>query len=97
LELLCKGLIDNGLSPALPAALVERGTTLRQRVICAKLERLPKEATECDVQPPMLVIIGEVVTLREKLAWFESTQQGGLLAEPLFRSSLERGVPDLKR
>ncbi len=97
LDLLCKGLIDNGLSPALPAALVERGTTLRQRVICAKLESLPKEATECDVQPPMLVIIGEVVTLREKLAWFESTQQGGLLAEPLFRSSQQPGTPGLKR
>ncbi|MGH8659402.1 MAG: hypothetical protein ACREV4_13265, partial [Gammaproteobacteria bacterium] len=74
-----------------------RGTTLRQRVICAKLESLPKEATECDVQPPMLVIIGEVVTLREQLAWFESTQQGGLLAVPLFRSSQQPGTPGLKR
>lgn len=86
LELLCEGLVEHGMSPAMPAALVERGTTPQQRVVCATLESLPEQVRLYKVQAPTLVIVGEVVKLRERLAWFESTQHTSLLEGPLFDS-----------
>ncbi|MGH8549452.1 MAG: siroheme synthase CysG [Methylococcales bacterium] len=72
---LCAALIEHGAPPDLPAALVERGTTLRQRVISADLGTLPARVAAADVKAPTLVIVGNVVKLHTKLAWFE-TQKG---------------------
>lgn len=72
---LCAALIEHGAAPDLPAALVERGTTAFQRVICADLSTLPALVTEADVKAPTLVIVGSVVKLHAKLAWFKSAQE----------------------
>jgi uroporphyrin-III C-methyltransferase / precorrin-2 dehydrogenase / sirohydrochlorin ferrochelatase len=69
-EPICRQLIVRGMEAATPAALVQQGTTLRQRVIVGTLATLPKLVEEGDVKPPTLIIIGEVVRLREKLKWF---------------------------
>ncbi|MGR9105800.1 MAG: siroheme synthase CysG, partial [Gammaproteobacteria bacterium] len=68
---LCAALIEHGAAPDLPAALVERGTTPEQRVISADLSSLPALVAEADVKAPTLVIVGTVVRLHAKLAWFE--------------------------
>ncbi|MGH8568585.1 MAG: uroporphyrinogen-III C-methyltransferase, partial [Gammaproteobacteria bacterium] len=70
LPVLCRELIAHGMAPATPAALIEQGTTARQRVFTATLEGLPQIVAEQDVHAPTLVIVGDVVRLREKLAWF---------------------------
>ena len=70
LPVLCRELIARGMAPATPAALIEQGTTARQRVFTGTLEGLPEVIAEQDVHAPTLVIVGEVVRLREKLAWF---------------------------
>ncbi len=72
---LSRGLIDHGMSPAMPAALIQQGTTDNQRVITGSVEMLPALAQQHKVRAPTLIIVGDVVRLREKLAWFES--QGG--------------------
>ena len=61
----------HGSDPELPAAIVTRGTTYAQRVVTASLGTLPRLAIEHQAESPSLVIIGEVVKLRPKLAWFE--------------------------
>lgn len=68
---LCAALIEHGAAPDLPAALVERGTTPYQRVIRADLSTLPQRVADAGVKAPTLVIVGNVVRLHAKLAWFE--------------------------
>ncbi|PBQ14723.1 uroporphyrinogen-III C-methyltransferase [Pseudomonas congelans] len=74
LPVICEQLIRHGRSADTPAALVEQGTTVNQRVFTGTLATLPQLVAEHDVHAPTLVIIGEVVKLREKLAWFEGAQ-----------------------
>lgn len=71
---ICEQLIAHGRSGATPAALVQQGTTQNQRVFTGTLETLPELVAEHEVHAPTLVIVGEVVTLRDKLAWFEGAQ-----------------------
>jgi uroporphyrin-III C-methyltransferase / precorrin-2 dehydrogenase / sirohydrochlorin ferrochelatase len=71
-EQICQALIANGCPATLPAAIVERGTTDRQRVITGTLATLPARIASLGVTPPTLIIIGSVVTLHNKLAWFKT-------------------------
>jgi len=68
---ICQQLIAHGVSPDMPAAVVQQGTTPRQRVVTATLIDLATKVSEAKVKAPCLTIIGEVVKLREKLSWFE--------------------------
>ena len=68
-HLICEALLQHGYGPDMPAALVERGTTEEQRVIVGTLADLPQRVAAAQVRPPTLVIVGEVVGLRERLAW----------------------------
>jgi uroporphyrin-III C-methyltransferase/precorrin-2 dehydrogenase/sirohydrochlorin ferrochelatase len=70
LPVLCRELVERGMPAGTPAALVERGTTPGQRVIAATLSDLPAAVETARVHAPTLVIIGEVVRLKDKLAWF---------------------------
>ncbi|MDH3280231.1 MAG: siroheme synthase CysG [Gammaproteobacteria bacterium] len=70
LPIICESLIQHGLHPTLPAALVEQGTTPHQRVLTGTLATLPGLVDAADVHAPTLVIVGEVVKLRAKLSWF---------------------------
>ncbi|MDE2118502.1 MAG: uroporphyrinogen-III C-methyltransferase [Betaproteobacteria bacterium] len=70
LETLCTELIAHGLPGSTPVAIVQQGTTQNQRVITGTLATLPAIAQIEKPQAPTLIIVGGVVTLREKLAWF---------------------------
>ncbi len=67
---ICEHLVAHGLSPDWPAAVVQQGTTLDQRVVSGTLETLPVRVAEAALKSPCLIIVGEVVRLREQLAWF---------------------------
>ena len=71
---LCGRLVEHGLPAATPAALVQAGTTPQQRVLTGTLETLPGIVQASDVKAPTLIIIGEVVRLRERLKWFEPVE-----------------------
>lgn len=68
---ICEKLIEHGVSPAMPVAVVQQGTTQRQKVVVATLADLATKVAAAELKAPCLTIIGEVVHLREKLAWFE--------------------------
>jgi uroporphyrin-III C-methyltransferase/precorrin-2 dehydrogenase/sirohydrochlorin ferrochelatase len=70
LPLLCARLIEHGLPANTPAAIVQQGTTPQQRVFSGTLASLPQIAADEKPQAPTLIIVGGVVTLREKLTWF---------------------------
>ena len=74
LPIICEQLIAHGRSPDTPAALIQQGTTSNQRVFTGTLSDLPKLVADHEVHAPTLVIVDEVVLLREKLAWFEGAQ-----------------------
>ncbi|MDW9403319.1 uroporphyrinogen-III C-methyltransferase [Pseudomonas soli] len=74
LPTICAELIRHGRAASTPAALVQQGTTRNQRVFTGTLADLPALVARHEVHAPTLVIVGEVVQLREKLAWFEGAQ-----------------------
>jgi uroporphyrin-III C-methyltransferase/precorrin-2 dehydrogenase/sirohydrochlorin ferrochelatase len=67
---LCEQLMAHGLPCDWPAALVEEGTLPAQRVIIGTLADLPAKVKAAAVSGASLVIVGEVVKLRERLRWF---------------------------
>lgn len=74
LPIICEQLIKHGRAADTPAALIQQGTTVNQRVFTGTLADLPRMVAEHEVHAPTLVIVGEVVLLREKLKWFEGAQ-----------------------
>lgn len=71
LDILSSELIKHGLAEKTPAAIVQQGTTSEQRVYITTLKELPLTPKQYDIKPPSMIIIGEVVSLHEKLAWFK--------------------------
>ena len=70
LPVLCANLVAHGLSGDLPAAVVQQGTTGDQRVVTGTLQTLPQLVADAMLQPPTLIIVGDVVRLRERLNWY---------------------------
>ncbi len=77
LQSICEEMIRHGLDSSTPAALIQQGTTLNQRVIAATLDTLVDEVAKAQVQAPTLLIVGSVVRLHDKLAWFSPETRSG--------------------
>jgi len=88
LEHICRELQRHGMAPTTPAALVQQGTTQRQRVFTGTLTTLPEIVRHEQPRPPTLIIVGDVIRLHEKLAWFEPTP-GAAPASPARGESRE--------
>jgi uroporphyrin-III C-methyltransferase/precorrin-2 dehydrogenase/sirohydrochlorin ferrochelatase len=85
---LCAKLTEHGLPAATPAAIVQQGTQRTQRVVTGTLSTLPGLAAGAQLAPPTLIIIGDVVRMREKLQWFERSRSQTTAA-----AALETAVP----
>lgn len=68
---ICRKMIENGQSPDMPAAVVQQGTTKKQKVVSGTLATLNNLVEAAKLKSPCLIIVGEVVKLRDKLAWFK--------------------------
>ena len=68
---ICQSLIEAGKPADTPAALVQWGTTSRQRTLVGVLADLAQKAEEAQIGPPALFVAGGVVGLRDELNWFE--------------------------
>ncbi len=69
-QVICEQLMGHGLPAGTPAALITKGTTPEQRVLIGDLRTLPGLVRRNEIQPPTLIIVGEVVKMHEKLRWF---------------------------
>ncbi len=72
---ICENLIKHGLSEQTPAALIQKGTTPDQKVVVGDLSNLEELVKSNNIQPPTLIIVGDVVKLQQKLHWFKPGQQ----------------------
>ena len=70
IEALMHDAIGAGVDAATPAAVIENGARARQRVVTGTLATLADEARAAGLHGPTIIIVGSVVTLRDKLAWF---------------------------
>ena len=70
LDTICNGLLRHGLAPGTPAALIEQGTTAAQAVHTGTVGTLASIIEGRGVRAPTLVIVGDVVRLRDRLDWF---------------------------
>ncbi len=75
LPIICKKLIEEGVSTDKPAALIQKATTSDQLVLTGTLETLPNIVAAADIKLSSIIIIGDVVKLHEKLAWFEPLEK----------------------
>jgi len=68
-------LVGHGRSPQTPAAVIRWGTRAEQEVVTGTLEDIAERCR--GMKPPALILVGEVVALREKLRWFEAMPLAG--------------------
>jgi uroporphyrinogen III methyltransferase/synthase len=64
-------LIDAGMAPSQPCALVSRGSTSAQRVVPGTLSTIVRDGAGAQLEAPLVLAVGESVALREHLAWLE--------------------------
>lgn len=71
LDAITAKLLQGGVTPEKPVAIVESGTYPKQRTLIGKLGTIVKEAEAKQIKPPAVIVIGEVANLGRKLAWFK--------------------------
>ena len=65
-------LIKNGRAPSTPVAVIHQGTTHKQRTWIGNLENIVAQAKQNNLEPPAVIVVGEVVRLRNQLRWFDN-------------------------
>jgi len=70
LAAIVRELLEHGRDPQCPVAVIENGTLETQRTVVAPLAKIADLAVERGIRPPSLIVVGEVVSLRDKLSWF---------------------------
>lgn len=110
LPLITGKLLGNGWAPSTPVALIRWGTMTKQVSIAGRLDSIVELAARKDLKPPVVTVVGDVVSLRERLNWFEgkplfgkrvlvtrATEQAGDFARLLEREGAEPiSVPTIK-
>ena len=65
-------LLENGWDPSTPVAIIRWGTMPKQVSLSGRLDNIVELSKKRGIRPPVVIVVGEVVSLREKLDWFES-------------------------
>jgi siroheme synthase len=77
-------LLQAGRDPETPAVAISWATTDKQRVLRTTLEKLPADLALHKLPTPMIVVLGEVATLHDKLAWFKPDgEAAGFVSHPV--------------
>ncbi|ANB61186.1 uroporphyrinogen-III C-methyltransferase [Anoxybacteroides amylolyticum] len=70
LPYICEQLIAHGKHADTPVAVIEWGTTEKQRTVTGTLQTITEIAKRANISHPALIVVGEVVQLRERIQWF---------------------------
>lgn len=90
LEEICRGLLQGGMDPDMPAAVLQQGTTAGQKRVVATVSDLKSEADRQGIGTPAVIVVGKVCALAEEFAWYEALPLAGfkvLLTRPRDRIS----------
>ncbi|MDR2097371.1 MAG: hydroxymethylbilane synthase [Spirochaetaceae bacterium] len=90
LESICAGLLEAGMNPGTPAAIIEQGGTAKQRKVVSSVSRLRGDALAAGIAAPAITIAGAVCALSERFSWFEKKPLSGLrigVTRPVSRSA----------
>ena len=68
---ICQGLLEAGMEPSIPAAVVESGTLSSQRKVVSTLEKLPEKARDARIKSPAIIVVGKVCGLSDRFDWFD--------------------------
>lgn len=90
MPVICKELLDAGMDPAMPAAILENGTSAHQRRVVSDIQNLPEEAAKAEIKSPAIIVVGKVCSLAEEFHWAEDRPLGKvkvMLTRPKERGS----------
>lgn len=71
LDNICQGLLEAGLDKDMPAAVIERGTTCKQRSVYATVSSLSETVSSFSIKAPVVIVIGKVCKLHSSFSWYE--------------------------
>ena len=71
LSSIMEGLLSAGMDPDMPAAVLEKGTTSKQRRILATVSTLAEEAARARAEAPSIIVVGDVCCLAERFSWYD--------------------------
>lgn len=74
---ICKGLLEGGISPDMPAAVLEKGTTSKQRRVIATVSTIEEKATQEKISTPAIIVVGKVCELGNEFFWYEKLPLSG--------------------
>lgn len=72
------GLLEAGMNPDMPAAILQEGTTARQRKVVATVGTLVEKSKEAQIKPPAVIVVGKVCELSDELSWYENLPITGM-------------------
>ncbi|WP_243158094.1 uroporphyrinogen-III C-methyltransferase [Aminipila terrae] len=75
---ICQGLLEAGIEPDMPAAVLERGTSAHQRRVVSDVTNLTKDAEKAGIKTPAIIVVGKVCALEKEFHWAEDRPLGGL-------------------
>lgn len=75
LSYICSQLISHGKDSTTLVAVIQEGTTAHQKTVTGTLETIVEIVLKSGIQHPAMIVVGNVVELREKLSWFEEKQK----------------------
>lgn len=87
---ICQGLLEGGIDPEMPAAILQKGTTAGQKKIVATVSTLEEEVKRQGIETPAIIVVGKVCALSEEFGWYERLPLMGwkvLVTRPKNRSS----------
>ncbi|ARK30003.1 uroporphyrinogen-III C-methyltransferase [Halalkalibacter krulwichiae] len=71
LTYICQQLILHGKDSSTLVAVIQEGTTIHQKTVMGTLETIEKNVAEAKIKHPAMIVVGNIVQLREKLHWFK--------------------------
>ncbi len=74
---ICNGLMQGGMEPDMPAAVLQKGTTAAQKKIVATVSTLAEEVSRQGIQTPAIIVVGRVCALAEQFEWYEKQPLSG--------------------
>ncbi len=74
---ICQGLLEAGMDPQMPAAILQQGTTAGQKRIVASVSTLKEETERQGIETPAIIVVGKVCALAERFGWYEKLPLAG--------------------